>query len=545
MADLNELKQRVDFLASERTTWEAHWQELVDYLAPHRQSFTTTRTPGEKSMSRIYDATPILAAYLFGQGIYGLMCNAATRWFGVSAEREDLNDINAVKLWLEMVEQLFYAVFNKSNFYSEIQGYLQDWGTFSTAVQYVGEHPRTMVYFRTLHLGQCYVAEDQRGKVDSLYRKYRMTARQMQQQWGEGVSTEVNKCLKTNPEEKFEVIHAVYPRDLAPSGKKDNRAFPWASVYFESDKLHLLNESGYREFPYLVSRWSPAAEEKFGRGPGTIALPDVKMLNRMEYDILRAGSKRVDPPLLVSNDALINPLRLSPGGVNILSADNVRDKFAFFQSPGNLGYSEEKTEQKRKQIREIFFNDMLELAGGPDMTAFEVAQRLERKMRLLGGSFGQLQTDYLTPLFDRIFSMMPEGGHLPPPPREMQGEALKIDYLSPLARAQRSSENQGITVAAGFMGQIAKFYPPVLDVADWDEAARHIMENYNVPAKIILPADKVAKLRQMRAKQQQAQQMAEMVLKGAQTIPALSKGPEPGSPMDQLSQQFQQGAGNA
>jgi len=552
--DLKELKRRKDYLAAGRSIWDAHAQEIVDHIAPDRQGFISRRTEGEKTMTQIYDETALHASDLFARGVFDLMCNPATKWFGVAAERRELNEAREAKIWLDMYENCLYVILNKSNYYSEVQELFKDWGDFGTGCQYLGQTPRSIANFRNLHLGDIFVSENSQGQIDTLYRQTSMTARQILQDFPDTASMEVQKAYKDNPEQKFEIIHAVLPREDLPQSKvipfsrgrkRDNKAMPWASVYFETSKMQLLSESGYREFPFMVPRMRRTPGEVMGRGLGMIALPGAKGLNRMTYDILRAGSKRVDPPLLLSNDAMINPLRRNPEAVNILRTDTVKDKFAFLVSPHDPGYEQWLIENSRQSIKQIYFNDLLELVEGPDRTAFEVAKLIERKLRLLGGSYGQLQAEYFNRMFDRLHEVVLESGYLPTPPQILWGEALKIDYLSPLARAQQMSASQGIVEAAGFMAQVHTFYPEIIDIADWDEAGRQVLESRGVSPKIILPAEDVAKMRQARAKQQQEQQMAAMAMEAAKTMPALSKGPEPGSPIDQLNQQFQQGAGNA
>ena len=552
--DLKELKRRKEYLAMGRSVWEAHAQEIVDYIAPDRIGFTSRRTEGQKTMSLIYDETGIHASDLFARGVFDLMCNPGIRWFGISAERRELSESREAKIWLEMYEQALYAILNKSNFYNEAQEVFKDWGDFGTACQYLGQTPRTIANFRNLHLGDCFFSEDSQGVVDTLYRQMTWTARQIVQDFPDTASPEVKKARKDNPEEKFEVLHAVLPRgDLPQSnvipftgrGKRDNKAMPWASIYFETSKLQMLNESGYREFPFMTPRMRRAPGEIMGRGLGMIALPGVKGLNRMKYDILRAGAKRVDPPLLMSNDTMINPLRRNPEAVNIARTDTVKDKFAFLVSPHDPNYEQWLIQDARQIIRQIYFNDLVELVEGPDRTAFEVAKLIERKLRLLGGSYGQLQSEYFNPMFDRLHSVVLESRYLPPPPEELWGEELKIDYLSPLALAQQMTASQGIIEAAGFVAQLTNIYPEIRDIVDWDTAGRQFMEAKAVSPKIILPPEQVAQIRQARAQQQQAQEMAAMAAEAAKAMPALSKGPEAGSPMDQLNQGFQQGAGNA
>ncbi len=548
-AKATDLKQRLSDLKNARSTWESHWQEIVEYILPFRQGITTKDVAGTKKMTQIFDSTATHALQLFAAGLCSRLTNASLRWFRVMPENYRLAENKRVKMWLEEVEQIYNIVFNKSNFYTAIHESYIDEAAFGTSAMYIGVHPRWKAYFDTLNLAECYVALNQYGQIDTVFREYEMTARAMQQKWGNKISDKAKAHLESNkPDENVMVLHAVYPRKDRDTAKVDNRDMKWAEVYMEPDGEHIINESGYKEFPYCISRYFVASGEVYGRGPGMIALPDVKMLQQMEQDILKAGQKKLSPPILLPSDGFLGPIKLTPNGINFYRGDAaMQEKIGVFPAPEDLGYAEEKLEQKRNQIGRIFFNDLMLLAQDKEMTATEFVQVAQEKMQMLGPFLGRLQTEKFNPLFDRVFNILWDAGEIPPPPMELirAGGGLRIDYISPLAKAQKNSENRGIMQTFGFVGQIAAVTPDILDVMDWDESVRRVGENSGMPQTLIRSPEDVAGIRQMRQKKQQAMEMAQMMQEAGKTVPALSKGPEPGSPMEQINQALQQGAGNA
>ena len=83
----------------------------------------------------------------------------------------------------------------------------------------------------------------------------------------------------------------------------------------------------------------------------------------------------------------------------------------------------------RARVREIFFVDQLQLNEGPEMTATEVIQRTEEKMRLMGPVVGRTQTELLGPMLQRVFGLLYRAGKLPPPPPHMLQRGFKLKIV--------------------------------------------------------------------------------------------------------------------
>jgi hypothetical protein len=554
MADsmVEQIKSELSQMQSERSGFDSHWQDLVDYLLPFRQAILANRTQGAKAMTYIKDSTGTLSLLLFAAGISSKMANKAIPWFRLEVEDEEMKRSREVKLWLDRVETIFYQTFERSNFYTADQEANIDVGGFGTAPMFIGPHPQWGCCYHTLNISECYVATDAYGQIDTLYRKFPFTAKQIKEQWGRRAHEAVNKSLGANrPLDQGTVVHAVKPRKQRDRKKIDSRNLPWMSVYIDLDHNHLMEEGGFYEFPYVVSRYFVMPGEVYGRSLGMVALPDVKELQVRVRDTTRAGQLALDPPVLLPHDSFAGqPIKRIPGGFTFVRADGaMQDKIGVFPTAGNLPWSENEMEQMRQRIGRTFFSDLMLLAMDKQVTLGEFLHVAQEKMQLLGPFLGRLQTERYNPLFDRTFSLLWDQGRIPPPPPELVGEdgrlKYRVEYISPLAKAQKLSESQGIIQATGFLGQVAAANPEILDILDWDEAGRLVLENYGVPIKLIRDQDMVGQLRQMRAQAQQQQQAAAMALEGAKTLPALSKGPEAGSVMDQLSQALQQGAGNA
>jgi len=167
-------------------------------------------------------------------------------------------------------------------------------------------------------------------------------------------------------------------------------------------------------------------------------------------------------------------------------------------------------EQRRDAIRNVFYVNQLQLQQGPQMTATEVIQRNEEKMRLLGPVLGRLQSELLKPLIDRVFAILLRSNMLPQAPEFLSGREIEIEYVSPLAKAQKSTELQSIMRAVEILGSLANV-APVFDYVNFDNLVKHLADIVGMPQKLLKSQSQVNAERQQAAEQaQQQQQMAQM-----------------------------------
>ena len=547
MAEIADYKQKLGLMQGARSTWEPHWQELVDYLLYFFQDIITTGTPGAKKGTALCDTTGTVAAVDFANGIYGVLTNPSLPWFALKTENDDLMEDSEVKRFLEWLERQYYTVFQRSNFYTGIKTIYLGLAGLCTAPLFIGEHFRNLAYFEPLNLAECFIDVNQYGEVDTLYRVFELSARQMEQKWGrDRLSDRARNALADNKGiNRFQVVHAVEPRSNRDPARLDNKHFAFASVYFEKGEegADFLEEGGYREFPYCVPRFFTAPGEVYGRGPGMMALPEVKELQAMKGDISQAMQLRLRPPLVLPHDGFLGPMKLTPFGINYYRGDGnpAQERIGSIPVGGEAAYPDKELETKRQFIRQIFFNQLFEAMQDPRATLGQVLLSNQKDMERLGPFLGQLQNELFNPMFDRLFAMMVrrftplwKAGVLPGPPPVLAGENLRIDYISPLAKAQRRAEAQGIIQTMDFMAGAMRVNPEVPDNFDLDGASKHYADLSGYPNKLVRTPEQVEEIRTRRAQVQQAQQAALAALEAAKAVPGLGKGAEPGSPLQAL-----------
>ena len=503
------LLKRFDRLKSNRQNWESHWQEVADYMQPRKADVTKTRSKGDKRTELIFDSSPLQAVELLAASLHGMLTNPATTWFSLRFKGGEFEDNDEAKAWLEDATEVMYNAINKSNFQQEIFELYHDLITFGTAAMFIEEDAEDTLKYSTRHINEMYISENDKGRIDTIFRKFRLTARAAIQKFGVNVSDNIVTVNRKDPYEEIEILHAIYPRSDFNPKKKDKANMPFESVYLEAGTGGELSVSGFKEFPFVVPRYLKASHEIYGRSPAMTALPDVKMLNEMSKTTIKSAQKQVDPPLLVPDDGFILPVRTVPGGLNFYRS-GTRDRIEPLNIGANTPLGLNMEEQRRDSIRNAFYVNQLMMQSGPQMTATEVIQRNEEKMRLLGPVLGRLQSELLKPLIDRTFALLLRKNLFRPAPDFLSGQDIEIEYVSPLAKAQKSAELQSIMRGIEILGSLANV-APVFDHVNMDKLVKHLMDVVGVPQKVLKTQNEVqAKREQDQQQQAQQQQMAQM-----------------------------------
>lgn len=511
MADLKELKARYSELEEQYRQWKPVHQELAEYIPVGGFFEDDQPNRGEKKHGSVIDDTAERSLNVFAAGFQGGLTSPARPWFRLGLQNQDLAEFGPVKAWLYQVEKIMLAAFAKSNFYSTAHSTYLELGAFGTAG--IGIEKDFSEYLRCSNytIGSYYLTEGFSRRVDTVYRWQWMTVKQLADEFGEDRLTEATRRkIKDTPYDYVKVIHAVFPRDDYDPDKQDNRNMPFASVYFEdaaTEEDGVLRESGYWEMPIIVARYGVHGDEVFGRSPGWQTLGHNKMLQEMAASQIQSVHLMLDPPLQIPS-SFKHRISLLPGAKNYKSSNDagVRAEPILNIKPDLQG-ALHSINDVRSQIRAGFFNDLFQFVQEPTATATEVAVRQEEKLLVLGPVIERQMNEFLNPVVDRVFGILLRGGALPPPPPEIQGADLKVEYISLLAQAQKLVGTQAIEGVAGFVGSLAQFDQTALDKLDIDQAIDEYSDRRGVPASIINSDDKVGAIRQRRMEMQKQQQM--------------------------------------
>lgn len=519
---VNETLQEFSQLQSWRSTFEPHWEEAAELVAPsYRNTFNygNFNQPGEKKTERQVDATGMLANSRFAAILDSLLTPRNMKWHMLSANDDALMKDRATRLWFERVTNMLfkqrYAPI--ANFASQNQQLYQGLGAFGNGCMFVDQAVNAAgvklpaLRYKAISIGEMYLKENHQGLIDGFIRVFRLNARQAMQRWGDKCPEMIKAAYEKNSQTPFTFLHRVCPRDDYDPERIDARGKLFASYYVSMEGKTLMEEGGYNSFPVAASRYDQAPGEVYGRGPTMMVLPALKTLNAQKRVFLKVGHRAADPVLLTGDDGLIGSVNLRPGAINPGGVNSDGRPLVVPLPSGDPRITIEMMQQERELVNDANLVTLFQiLTETGQMTATEVIERTNEKGILLAPTVGRQQSEYLGPLIDREIDLLAEMGVLPPMPpalREARGE-YQVVYTSPLSRAQRAQEVAGGFRTLEMVTNIVNVTqdPSLLDRFDFDAMIPDVASIQAVPETWMASDEQVAAKREARAAQLQAQQ---------------------------------------
>lgn len=518
--DAERICKRAAMLLHKRKNVDNLQQELADFIIPRKAVITEHRHEGEELTERVWDSTPIRANELLAARIQGALTSPSVRWYSLKTRDKRINELFAVREWLNDVEERLYLALRQSNFNQELGEVYLDLGAFGIGAVLIEENPKEVPGFNGFLLvamapGTYAVAESATGSVTTLYRFTKMTVAQCAEKFSlDALPESWRELYEKEPDTEKDLIHAIEPRRVDNPKRKDALHMPWSSTWVARQEKQILDESGYHEFPAIVPRWSKTTGEVYGRGPGHTALPDIRTLNRCVELGLQAASKAIDPPGLVSSDATIVELDQRPGQQNTVEG-NPRDAWTPMESGAKFDVGQILSNELRASIRNTFYWDQLQLDSSRQMTLGEVQRRLEIMQQFLAPVLARLESEGLAPLLNRCFNLMWRAGALPPPPPELKGQELDIEYEGPLARSQKVTRLAGFQEFSGLIEPMIARNPAAADNLNDDVTFRDLAEVAGLPANYLRNEKERDGIRQQRAQKEQVNQQIALAQQAA------------------------------
>jgi hypothetical protein len=535
---------RLGQLKAERSSWISHWSELARYILPRAPRFFASdrNRAGAHKYGSILDSTATRSLRVLSAGMMAGMTSPARPWFRLTVTDPDLALSHTVRLWLDDVRDRMQRVFSRSNVYRILQRVYEELGVFGTSAVFVATDAQSVIRCHSLPIGEFCCQQDYQGRVTTVYREFERSVVELVKEFGyDACSTAVQQAFDNrNFEAPIKVVHVVEPRADQERRIESGAAIdmPWASVYFESggndDKI--LRESGFRRMRVLVPRWQVSGADIYGVSPGMEALGDIKQLQQEQLRKSQGIDYQTKPPLQVPqsvHDRLSDTL---PGGTfyyepgAILPHDQTTPNGGVrtaFEVKLELQHLLADIEDVRVRIKRAFHEDMFLMLAMLDkrMTAKEVIERQEEKLLMVGPVIERLTNELLEPLIDIVFDDMLSVGLIPPPPDELRGADLDVEFVSILAQAQRAV---GITSVQQFMNDIlsaAQTQPDVVDNVNLDAWARRTANMRGVDEELLVEPQTVQELRETRAQAQAAREQLDAAATQASVVKDLSTAP--------------------
>lgn len=517
---LRDLTARYEELRETRVKFEGRWTEAQEFVDSSILDWNNLGNVPKQPHR--YSSLPCNYLNVLVNGLVGYSISPNIVWFKLSLSDQTLLDEYGVKDWLEDCERVMLAKFNSSNLYTQAAKFVTDAAVIGHSVLLIDEDiKKRRLRFTKLPANEVYMDINEYGEVDTVYRRYNMTVRNAVHFFG------LDKCSdKTKEDYKdvkkwnnvVEIIQAVQPREDYNPEYKDNKNKPYAVYWIDNSNHKIIDESGYDDNPYAVFQWSRYPGFAYGTSPAQDAISDIRGLNIAKKTSWTIAQTSAEPPMKISED--IREVNITPRGhTYVTGADQIVEAI---RTGENYPITLQVLEDMKQDIRDWFNVDfflMLQQKTA-QMTATEVMELQGEKAATLSNLIVNLNESLLK-IIQRSFDILMNAGELPPIPQALQQQAtsMKVDFVGPLAQAQKKYHTMGGTLQAlNVVGPIMQMYPNAGDFIDGDELMKSAMEGQGLPANIIREDDDVQKIREERIKAQQEEQAKQEQLAMAQTL---------------------------
>jgi hypothetical protein len=513
--------KRYDSQKAERSTWDTRWQKLKEWYAPHQAHVTEKSYPEDNAYrSNLHDTKSIEASDILTQGHISFIMPLNERWFSYTPNvKQDEGD--EVKAWFSECSKIAYLELQASNFYPTAYSACKDRTECGTGCMFVRKGRKHKLSYEYVEIGTYVFSEDEDGNADELTRSIMLSAPDAVKRWGkEKMGPKVLDAYDAfnsgkGEGKKFEFLHIVEPRIERDENKMDSKNLPYASFYIGVEDKIEIEESGFEEFPYLVTRFQRWGSAIWGFTPAYNALPNVLSVNWLKKLVKLIGEVAANPRLLALAGEKTN-IDLTPGGTTYVSRQAVQAGLPKeWGTAGDFQAAQYLIEQDHEQIERFFHTNLFRMFADldRDMTATEISAREREKLLLFAPTFVQFAFDQ-APMMTRMFNILARDGAFPEPPESMvdeEGNAYvetpNVSYQSKVALALNGLNNESFDRVMPKAMALAEIVPSVIDNFDTDEIIRTLARNQGMPEKWLTKMDEMLKSReeQMAAQQQQMQ----------------------------------------
>lgn len=506
-------------LWGKRYTLVSLWQEIANNFYVERADFTVERIIGTTFAEQLMTSYPLMARRDLGNAVGAMLRPKEKEWFFLETTREDRVDL-AGRQWMEYATTVMRrAMYDRNTqFVRAAKEADNDFVTFGQAVMsYEWSWETTAMLYRTWHLRDVVWVEDRHGNVSEVHRKWKPFARDVVRLFPKTASEKVRELAQKDPLAEYELRHVVLlSQDYDGQNGAGLRRHRFTSVYLETDGAHVLEETGRRTLGYIVPRWQTVSGSQYAYSPATVAaLPDARLLQAVTLTLIEAGERYTNPPVIATQEAIRSDLQLFAGGVTWVDAEydeRLGDVLRpLTQDKSGMPIGQEMRQAVVESLSECFYLNKLtmpDLGQRPDITAFEVGQRVQEYVRQALPLFEPMEQDYSGAICDGTFDTLLHAGAFGPIasiPRSVLGSDVRFRFENPLTEVMGASLAVKLSTAKQLAATVADVAPDAPLYVDWAKAFREALDGNRTPMSWMRDPKQVSAM-QDQQKQQAAQQ---------------------------------------
>lgn len=499
MIDYEKLQKRIDAAKADKQLWDDHLRECYRYAMPQRNTIDSW-AKGDKKREYVFDSTAEDSLEDFATRMESELVPPNINWMkletGTEIPKEEEDSANQ---YLEETTDIVFNHINSSNFSSQIHEAFLDLGISTGAVIVeAGDGIQSSLNFRCISLSELILEQTSKGIIDNVYREFKIPVADIKTTWPQAkLNDRLEQIIQDKPTTEVNLREGVYAEDGGFI----------SFVTYTDDKLFLVEEK-LESNPWVVFRESTIPGETMGRGRVMRALPDIKTLNQMVEDHLRAAAFSANPIYTATDDGVINPytIRLAPGSVMPVGS-NSNDNPTLRPLPiaGDYNILQYDIRALQDNIRRIMISKPFgNVEETPVRTATEMSIRNADMAKTSLGASGRIQNELLERLVARSVYVLEKAGKVAP--FRVDGQQVAIKFTSPSSRSQ----DEGQLAALGRAMEMMVALPPelVMEQIAVEKIPGEIIDILGLPAKFKRSDEEKtvrAEQRQAQEQQQQAQ----------------------------------------
>lgn len=523
-------------LKDDRSGRDEEWRLIGQLQCPTR-NFNITRGAGELRGRSVRDPIGIIAGKRLAAFIYGYQLNPGEPWVTPKTLARDATTEETI--WFEDCAKRMHAQLSgpispiAAQFFEGLKDNVYFGNTFTFNIKRPGMVPT----IQTLPFRQCYAREDGEGKTDTIARSFCYSARIAARRYPKDPA--IQKALERDRKQILEFVHLIEPREGGQAGAIGARKPYTSTVACVTTKSLCEDDKGFDRMPIQMSRFERLSESVYGRGPGWDAYPAAFTCNAIAESVLRAGELATDPILFGDPNVFGGRFDRRPGAFNPVNnnrlfGQDMRQVMGKIDLGGDASIGVQLLDRWRSSVEQAYFMDWLTLREGANITATEVNDRRDIRLRMLAPINARMEQEYFNPIVEDFFFAMLGARMFLPPPRSLASEEIGFTYSSPLALAQRGQYVDAIERTFATAKLAMEFDENAGLVLRTDEMLRDAARLRGVSEKRLRSFEELEQMRQQRAEQQQQAHEAELakaagsaVQSGAQGVATLKQAFEP------------------
>jgi len=524
------------------------WCDLLRWALPHRSTWILSQTPGQRKNQHVVDPTHTLALRSFVAGFLEGNTSASRPWARVGASNSDLNQNDENKEWLQHYTRRVFNYLSTSNFYHAAGSFYYDYGAVNTGAHIMEELDNNF-FVHTLVPGSYYAINDSYGEAVVLVREFALNVKSIVDRYGKkdengradlsNISDHVKTMYEdSNYSHMVDIVHVLKENphyDFREPDAFENKK--WLQLTYElggpgglefgtslSDPLDdkFLEVFTGKRKPFIVGK-STEDFEYGEKGPTLDALGLIKSLNKKAISKDQAIEQSLNPALQGPASLRKSYISHAPNTFVPLDAKSMSTKQKLepiFQISPAFGPLVQDVADMRQQVDKLYYADfLLYLSRNPKTrTATETNAVLDEQQRVIGPNLQSLNNSYNDPVLEWVMDyVLFEDPYLKPAPVGLEGQALKPEYISIFAQAQKAADLPAIDRYMAMIGSVAQIDPRILQKANTDKLADLYEDRLYLPSGLNNPQRKVDAMRQQAEQEVKRKQALE------ETIPAMAK----------------------